>query len=140
MDTASTARPRKIVVAALIRDAQDRVLLSLRKSDQPMGGLWELPGGKLEDGESPMEALVREIREEIGCDIVVGRVDDVIFHRYGGFDLLMIVYQCEILAGEPCPLEVAAIEWVAATEVADRPLLPADIPFAQRLRVEARRV
>jgi 8-oxo-dGTP diphosphatase len=140
MTTASSARPRKIVVAALIRDAQERVLLSLRKADQPMGGLWELPGGKLEPGEGPVDALVREVREELGCEVHVGAVDDVIFYRYEGFDLLMIVYRCTIASGEPHAVEVAQIEWVPAGEVADRPLLPADIPLAQRLREEARRV
>ena len=140
MDTASSTRPRKIVVAAHIKDADGRVLLSLRRADQPMGGLWELPGGKLEPGETPAEALVREIREELGCGVVVGRVDDVIFHRYETFDLLMLVYRCTIVDGEPRAVEVAEIAWVPPGEVVDRPLLPADVPFAQRLREEACRV
>ena len=94
------------MVAALVRDPSGRTLLSRRRDDQPMGGLWELPGGKVEEGESPAEALAREVAEELGVSCRVGAIWDVVFHRYSAFDLLMLVYACT-LDGEPRAVEVA---------------------------------
>jgi 8-oxo-dGTP diphosphatase len=123
---------RKLVVAALVRDGAGRVLITRRRDDQPMGGLWELPGGKVEEGEAPTDALGREIAEELGCRCVVGAVDDVVFHRYEEFDLLMLVYRCA-LDGEPRPVEVAALEWVEPARLGEYNFLPADRPLVERL-------
>jgi 8-oxo-dGTP diphosphatase len=125
-------RPRTLVVAAVIRQA-DRILMSRRRADQAMPGLWEFPGGKVEDREAPVAALQREIREELGCDVEVGQIYEVVFHPYPGFDLLMLVYVCRVLAGQPHAREVAEIAWVTATELPDLALLPADYPLAKRL-------
>ena len=93
-------RARKLVVAALIRDGR-RVLMSRRRADQPMPLLWEFPGGKIEPGESPQAALVREVREELGCELTVGGIHDVVFHAYPDFDLYMLVYAATISRGTP---------------------------------------
>ncbi len=125
-------RNRKLVVAALVRDSDGRILLSRRRADQPMPLLWEFPGGKVEEGEAPTDALRREVQEELGCDAEVGRIDDVVFHRYPEFDLYMLVYACR-LAGEPRPVEVAELAWVPPRDLLKYEVLPADIPLCQRL-------
>ena len=130
------ARSRKLVVAALIR-REARILMSRRRADQPMPLLWEFPGGKIEPGESPEAALAREVMEELGCLVSVDRVEEVVFHPYEAFDLLMLVYRCRITGGEPRALAVAEIAWVAANELPRLELLPADYPLAERLAMEA---
>jgi 8-oxo-dGTP diphosphatase len=127
-----TGRKRKLVVAALVRDSAGRILLSRRRADQPMPLFWEFPGGKVEEGESPTEALAREVAEELGCAARVGRIDDVVFHRYPEFDLLMLVYACA-LDGEPRAVEVAELAWVAPADLLKYELLPADVPLCERL-------
>lgn len=126
-------RTRKLVVAGLIVDGE-RVLITQRRADQALGLQWELPGGKLEPGESPTDALVRELREEIGVTVDVGRVWDLLFHRYDDFDLLMPVYKCAIRAGEtPSCVEVADMAWCEVHQLSGYPILPADRPLVDRL-------
>jgi 8-oxo-dGTP diphosphatase len=128
------ARPRKLVVAALVRDGEGRVLVTQRRADQPMPGKWELPGGKIEPGESPVAALARELREELGVGGHVGAIYDVVFYPYDEFDLVMLVYACELdPAAPPRPLEVAQIAFVAPGELLSYDLLPADLPLARKL-------
>ena len=129
-------RTRKLVVAALCRDEAGRILLTQRRADQPMGLLWEFPGGKVEPGEAPVAALEREIREELGCDARVGRIDDVVFHAYAEFDLYMLVYACT-LAGAPRAVEVADVRWVPPAELGGYEVLPADVALVRRLAAEA---
>ena len=129
-------RARKLVVAALIRDGA-RILMSRRRADQPMPGLWEFPGGKVEPGESPTEALAREVREELGCQVAVGPIHEVVFHAYPEFDLYMLVYAATIVAGAPRAVDVAEIAWVAAAELPALDLLPADYPLARALAAGA---
>jgi len=128
-------RKRKLVVAALVRDGQRRVLLSRRRADQPMPLLWEFPGGKVEEGEPPAAALAREVEEELGCAAEVGRIDDVIFHRYPEFDLLMLLYHCRLL-GEPRAVEVAELAWVRPADLPRYDVLPADVAICSRLASE----
>lgn len=135
MTTPTEDRPRKLVVAALVRDSDGRVLLSRRRPEQPMGNLWELPGGKVEPGEDPRDALAREIGEELGCGARVGRIDDVVFHRYPAFDLVMLVY-ATALDGTPRAVDVAEVAWVAPRDLLRYEVLPADVPLVERLARE----
>jgi len=130
----------KLVAAGLVADERGYILLSRRRSDQPLPGKWELPGGKIEPGEAPEEALRRELEEELGAAVEVGPIWDVLYHRYPDQAVLMLVYACRFLPGErPRCVEVAAIEWVPPDDPDDggsREVLPADRPLLDRLRRE----
>ncbi|MGE5182944.1 MAG: (deoxy)nucleoside triphosphate pyrophosphohydrolase [Acidobacteriota bacterium] len=128
-------RARKLVVAGLIIGA-DRVLISQRRADQSLPLQWEFPGGKVEPGEAPVAALARELREELGVEVDVGRVWDVLFHPYPDFDLVMLVYVCRVRAGEPRAIEVAQVAWLLPGELPERDILPADRPLVERLVAE----
>ena len=125
-------RARKLVVAALVREG-GRVLMSRRRPDQAMPNLWEFPGGKVEPGEHPEAALIREVREELGCDVEVEGIHEVVFHAYEEFDLYMLVYACTITDGRPRAVEVAEIAWVEPAKLPELDLLPADYPLARKL-------
>lgn len=127
-----TDLPRKLVVAALVFE-RGKLLLSRRRPDQPLPNLWELPGGKVELGEAPEAALRREVKEELGCGSVVEQIEDVLHHRYPEFEVVMLVYRCQLLS-DPLPVEVAAVEWVPLDEIDRYDILPADRPLLARLR------
>jgi 8-oxo-dGTP diphosphatase len=140
----AAGRARKLVVAGLILGGDGRILITQRRADQALGGHWEFPGGKVEPGEAPVDALVRELREEIGVTVSVGRIWEVLFHAYPEFDLVMLVYVCRIIAGSgaasqpdlPRAVEVADLAWVAAHDLAGWDILPADRPLVDRLRAD----
>jgi len=122
-----------IVVAAVILDG-GRVLLTQRPGGTHLAGAWEFPGGKLEAGESPEEALVREIREEIGCAIAVDDILDVTFWRYPAKDVLLLFYRARIVAGAVEDLGVAAHAWVAPDGLDAYEFPPADVRVVEKLR------
>ncbi len=125
-------RDRKLVVAGVVvRDHQ--VLISQRRADQALPLQWEFPGGKVEPGEAPVAALVRELAEELGITVEVGRIWDVLFHAYPAFDLVMLVYACRIVDGEPRAVEVADLAWAAPEALSEWDILPADRPLIERL-------
>jgi 8-oxo-dGTP diphosphatase len=128
-------RARKLVVAALVR-REGRTLMSRRRADQAMPNLWEFPGGKVEPGEAPVAALAREVREELGCEIEVGAIREVVFHSYPDFDLVMLVYAATIIGGTPEARQVAEVAWIEATQIPSLDLLPADLPLALALSRE----
>jgi 8-oxo-dGTP diphosphatase len=125
-------RRRLLVVAGLI-EREGRILLSQRRPDQALPNCWEFPGGKVEPGEDPVVALVREIDEELGCHVKVGRIFEVVFHAYPTFDLVMLVYRAEIVAGTPSARQVAQVAWYTPAEIPHLDLPPADVPLADRL-------
>jgi 8-oxo-dGTP diphosphatase len=130
-------KPRKLVVAGLIIGDDGRILITQRRADQALPLQWEFPGGKVEPGESPVAALVRELAEEIGVEVAVGRIWDVLFHAYPEFDLVMLVYACRVLRGEPRAIEVADLVWVATSDLPGAwDILPADRPLVDRLVIE----
>jgi 8-oxo-dGTP diphosphatase len=126
--------PREItVVAAVIHDEEGRVLLAQRPEGRHMGGLWEFPGGKIDDGEAPGEALVRELDEELGIEIVVQRPLTFAVHEEPGLRILLLFYGARIARGEPHGHEGQAVEWVAVTELPSLPTPPADAELIRLL-------
>lgn len=126
---------RKCVVAGLIQNAEGHVLISQRTTSQSHPGLWEFPGGKIEPRESPEEALQRELKEELGIEATVGRIYDVVFHRYTEYDVLLLVYHC-FSDETPKPIEVAKVAWVPVPLLHTYSFLPADLPILDRLQRE----
>ncbi len=126
---------RKLIVAALVIASDGRVLLTRRPEGKPLAGWWELPGGKVEAGEPPAEALRRELEEELGCASEIGAIEDVLHHVYedNGLEVVILVYRCALL-GEPRAIEVAEVRWVPVAELATLRVLPADQPLVDRLR------
>lgn len=123
-----------IVVAAAVVIRDGRVLLTRRAEGQHLAGMWEFPGGKLENGESPEQALVRECREECGIDIDVGEILDVTHHRFPEKDVLLLFYRCALRAGDVRHLQVADHAWVAPAELDRYSLPPADGPVVARIQ------
>jgi 8-oxo-dGTP diphosphatase len=114
------------VVAAVIRDGDGRVLLTRRPDDSHMGGLWEFPGGKVDDREAPADALVRELREELGVAAGIERPITFAVHEEQGLRILLLFYAARILDGEPKGKEGQAVAWVPVAELASYPTPPAD--------------
>jgi 8-oxo-dGTP diphosphatase len=125
------AVPLLLVVAVALIDADGRVLLAQRPPGKSMAGLWEFPGGKLHDGESPEEALVRELKEELGIDTSESCLAPIAFasHRYETFHLLMPLYVCRVWKGTPHPHEGQTLAWARPQKLADYPMPPADLPL-----------
>ena len=126
--------PGPVVVAAAVVIREGRVLLTRRAEGQHLAGMWEFPGGKLEEGESPEEALARECREECGIDVDVGEILDVTHHRFPEKDVLLLFYRCALRGGEVRHLEVADHAWVAPAELDRYPLPPADDRVVARIQ------
>jgi 8-oxo-dGTP diphosphatase len=134
--------PHSVIVAAGVIIRGDRVLLSQRKRGTHLAGAWEFPGGKVEPGEDPREALARELLEELGVEAAVGDAVEVTFHRYPGKDVLLLFFEATLRDGsaEPRALDVAAVRWAAAADLRDELFPPADISVLAkvRARLEAR--
>jgi len=124
-------QPLIVTAAIAIRDG--RVLITQRLQGTRDAGMWEFPGGKLEAGESPTEALTREIKEELGANAQVGDIFDVIHYRYDWGAVLLLAYRCT-LGDQPLQhLEVADHRWVTPAELRNIAILPADRPLVDRL-------
>ena len=126
------------VVAVALTDAQGRVLIAQRPFDKEHAGLWEFPGGKIEPGESPEAALVRELREELGVTVVPEHLEPLTFSSAGrgARHLLLLLYRCSAWQGEPRALDAAAICWVPPAALVDYDMPPADRPFVSVLAAE----
>lgn len=121
-----------IVAAAVVRRA-GRILLTQRPQGGHLAGLWEFPGGKLEAGEAPEMALVRECREECGVEVEVVDILEVTFHRYESKDVLLLFYDCRLPFGEVRDLEVAAHLWCTPEQLRDHELPPADVGVVDKI-------
>ncbi|MBK1667985.1 8-oxo-dGTP diphosphatase MutT [Rhodovibrio sodomensis] len=133
-----SSAPDKIVLvaAAALVDDDGRVLIARRPEGKAMAGLWEFPGGKVQDGETPEAALIRELSEEHGIDTRASCLAPVAFasHGYDDFHLLMPLYVCRVWQGTPQPLEHAELKWVAPVRLRDYPMPEADVPLTAQLR------
>lgn len=121
-----------VVVAALI-EREGKYLLSRRRADKHFGGYWEFPGGKLEDGESPEQALERELMEELGIRASAVKIIDAARHVSDEADVLILFYRCEWLSGTARPLESDRIEWVKAADLSNYRFPPADERLIRQL-------
>lgn len=127
------------VVGAVIQNEAGEVLCARRAPGAAQGGLWEFPGGKIEPGERPEEALRREIREELGCDIAVGEVVAAATHRYPEIVVRLTTFRARLVRGQPASREHAELRWVPAADLARLDWAPADLPTVERLLAEAAR-
>lgn len=120
-----------LVVACALIDADHRVLVTQRPEGKALAGLWEFPGGKLETGERPEEALIRELREELGIEVKQACLAPLVFasHAYESFHLLMPLYVCRRWEGIPVPQEQQAMKWVRPGKLRELAMPPADEPL-----------
>ncbi len=121
------------VVAAVIRDREGRVLLTRRPEDAHMGGLWEFPGGKVDHGESPAEALIRELREELALATEIERPLTFAVHEEPGLRILLLFFAARIVTGAPHGREGQAVAWVRPADLASYPTPPADAELVRLL-------
>lgn len=128
--------PLVLVAACALVDADGRVLLAQRPEGKTMAGLWEFPGGKVERGERPETALIRELHEELGIDVTEACLAPFTFasFAYEKFHLLMPLYICRRWNGTVRPVEGQALKWVRPNRMADYPMPPADVPLVAMLR------
>ncbi|MDK3017907.1 8-oxo-dGTP diphosphatase MutT [Pseudodonghicola flavimaris] len=125
-----------LVSAVALIDPEGRVLLAQRPEGKSMAGLWEFPGGKVEAGESPEVALIRELQEELGIDTWASCLAPLTFasHSYDEFHLLMPLFACRKWDGIPQAREGQVLKWVQAADLRDYPMPPADVPLIPILR------
>ncbi len=129
--TRGMARSLTVVAAVILRDG--RVLLTQRRRGAHLELHWEFPGGKVEEGESPPDALVRELREELDVKAAIGRPFAFNWHDYGDRRVLLLTFEARILSGTPRPLGCLDLGWFDASQVAGLTLPPADGPILERL-------
>ena len=132
----TTGLPTVLVVAVALIDPDGRVLIAQRPEGKQLAGLWEFPGGKVEPGERPEQALIRELKEELGIDVTEACLAPFVFasHAYDSFHLLMPLYLCRRWSGVVVKHEHAALAWVKPNRLGDYPMPPADEPLVAWLR------
>ncbi|KGJ04327.1 8-oxo-dGTP diphosphatase [Paracoccus halophilus] len=125
-----------LVAAVALIDRDGRVLLAQRPEGKPLAGLWEFPGGKVEPGETPEAALIRELHEELGIETWSSCLAPLTFasHGYEDFHLLMPLFACRRWQGVPHPHEGQKLAWARPGDLASYPMPPADIPLIPILR------
>ena len=125
-----------LVAAVALIDADGRVLLAQRPPGKSMAGLWEFPGGKVEPGETPEAALIRELHEELGIETWASCLAPLTFasHAYPDFHLLMPLFACRRWQGTATPREGQALKWVRPGDLRCYPMPPADLPLIPILR------
>jgi 8-oxo-dGTP diphosphatase len=125
-----------LVSAVALIDIDGRILLAQRPEGKSMTGLWEFPGGKVEPGETPEAALIRELQEELGIDTWKSCLAPLSFasHSYEDFHLLMPLFACRKWKGTPVSKENQTLKWVRVQNLKDYPMPPADIPLIPVLR------
>ena len=136
MEAAEADAPILLVVAVALVDPDGRVLLARRPPGKALAGLWEFPGGKVDPGERPEAALIRELREELGIETDEACLAPFTFasHAYETFHLLMPLYVCRVWKGTIVAREGQELAWVRPVKMADYPMPPADKPLVAMLR------
>lgn len=124
------------VVAAALTNDKGEILLQKRPTGAQMGGLWEFPGGKIDLGESPEAALVRELEEELG---IIVAAQDLVPETFaseplGDRNLVLLLYRCSTWLGAPSAIYASDIQWILPQDMADLPMPPADYPLVRRLQ------
>jgi len=124
-----------LVVAAALIDADGRVLLAQRPKGKPLEGLWEFPGGKMDSGEGPEDALIRELKEELAITVKADCLAPLTFasYSYEDFHLLMPLFVCRRWQGLVQPLDGQALKWVRPKDLRAYPMPPADAPLIPHL-------
>ncbi|MDF0488658.1 (deoxy)nucleoside triphosphate pyrophosphohydrolase [Sphingomonas sp. H39-1-10] len=132
-----------LVVAAALTDPHGRILVQRRSAGRAMAGLWEFPGGKVESGEAPEAALVRELAEELGVAVAAADLTALAFATapIGERTLLLLLYRCERWSGAPRPIDADALDWRRPAALRDLAMPPADLPLVEALDAfESRRL
>ena len=129
-------KPTVLVSAAALIDVDGRVLLAQRPEGKTMAGVWEFPGGKVEPGETPEAALIRELDEELAVNTKESCLAPLTFasHEYNNFHLLLLLYVCRRWHGTPTPKENNPVIWVRPPRLGDYPMPPADKPLVAMLQ------
>ncbi len=131
---------KTILVAAGVLFEGGKVLVTQRKAGTHLAGAWEFPGGKVEEGEDPRQALERELHEELGVSAEAGEILDVSFHRYPEKAVLLLFFEATLREGspEPRPLDIAALRWAGPDELDERDFPPADLAILRKVKLRLR--
>lgn len=116
-----------VVAALIVRDG--KLMIAQRPAGKHMAGKWEFPGGKIEKGETPEQALERELSEELGVKTQTGRIYHAICHSYPEKDVLLLFYRSRLVEGEPRPIEEADIRWIEEAQIREFDWAEADAPL-----------
>jgi len=125
---------KTIIVAAALMIEQGKILVTQRREGAHFGLFWEFPGGKVQEGEEPRQALCRELEEELGIEAEVGEIFDAVFHVYPEYPVLLLVYRCQVRKGDPRPLGCRDLRWVDLEGLDEIAMPPADDPIRRKLR------
>ncbi|MCD6527777.1 MAG: (deoxy)nucleoside triphosphate pyrophosphohydrolase [Desulfuromonas sp.] len=129
-----------LLVTAAVVSYQDKILITQRTADQKHPGLWEFPGGKLEKNEPPVDALQRELREELDLTVSDCRIYELVYHRYDDGPVLLMVYRCKADTNIVQHIEVAGHAWISPEQLTSYDILPADKELMDKIIAEEQKM